>query len=494
MLRSSTGNNSQGIMDRRGVLKAAVLVGSALATPALLKGRAWAQDAVLGPYREAKIDWRLAAGQTVNVAMIPTSFYAGLIALAPEFEALTGIKITFENIPPGQIRNKTVLDLSSKTGTYSSSFTDPMYYPLYASNNWVVPIEDLLGDSTLTDPAWYAFDDIIPAWRKANSYNGKTYGVPFDGEATIQTYRTDLFIAKGLKPAETLDQFMANAAALNDPAGRLWGAALRGFPGPGQNMYIYPSIFLAYGGKWFDSSGKLKVNGPDAEAALRWYIDLDNKYAPKGVENWNWPDIADAFAQGTLGSYIDGSAPVAVVVDPQRSKVIGKVGFARWPAGPSGRRVTSIWNWGFVVNGALPERARKATWLFVQWATCRETQARTSIHSAPGMAARVGVNRLSLLNSPEFAKMVSSYGANFLHAMTTSMSDDTDPDWRPRVPQWPAVGETMSVAIQQALSGQQSPKSGAGRRAAAHRSGDAGLSARGEGRTHAGKAGGAVCA
>lgn len=450
---SKGGNDLPGTMDRRTLLRTA-----ALAAPALLAGGARAQDAALGTYREAKIDWRRFAGETVNLAMIPTTFYAGLIALAPQFEALTGIKATFENIPPGQIRNKTVLDLSSKTGTYSASFTDPMYYPLYASNKWVVPIEDFLGDSTLTDPAWYAFDDVIPAWRAANAYNGKTYGVPFDGEATIQTYRADLFAAKGLKPADTLDQFMSNAAALNDPAGRVWGTALRGFPGPGQNMYIYPSIFLAYGGKWFDPSGKIKVNGPEAEAALRWYIDLDNKYAPKGVENWNWPDIADAFAQGTLASYIDGCAQVAVVVDPQRSKVVGKVGFARWPAGPSGRRVTSIWNWGFVVNAAIPERARQATWLFVQWATCRETQARTSIRAAPGMAARVGVNRLSLLNSPEFAAMVGRYGDNFLAAMTQSMDHDTDPDWRPRVPQWPAIGETMSVAIQQALSGQQSPK------------------------------------
>jgi multiple sugar transport system substrate-binding protein len=38
------------------------------------------------------------------------------------------------------------------------------------------------------------------------------------------------------------------------------------------------------------------------------------------------------------------------------------------------------------------------------------------------------------------------------------MEHDTDPDWRPRVPQWPAIGETMSVAIQQALSGQATAK------------------------------------
>ena len=54
--------------------------------------------------------------------------------------------------------------------------------------------------------------------------------------------------------------------------------------------------------------------------------------------------------------------------------------------------------------------------------------------------------------------MIGGYGPNLLEVMTDSMAHDTDPDWRPRVPQWPAVGETMSVALQQALSGQQTPK------------------------------------
>ena len=35
---------------------------------------------------------------------------------------------------------------------------------------------------------------------------------------------------------------------------------------------------------------------------------------------------------------------------------------------------------------------------------------------------------------------------------------DTDVDWRPRVPQWPAIGDTMATAIQSALSGQATVK------------------------------------
>ena len=78
-----------------------------------------------------------------------------------EFTALTGVKIGFEEIPPGQIRNKTALDLSSKTGTYSTSFTDPMYYPLYASNKWVDALDGYVADANLTDAKWYAVDDVI---------------------------------------------------------------------------------------------------------------------------------------------------------------------------------------------------------------------------------------------------------------------------------------------------------------------------------------------
>ena len=440
---------------RRDVLK---LGAATLALPAILRHPAHAADSVLAPYLDAKINWRQAEGETVNVAVIPTTFYAGWMALAPQFQDLTGIRVTFEQIPPGQIRNKTVLDLQSKTGTYPTSFTDPMYWPLYAANKWVVPIMDYVGDSKLTDPAWYRFDDLIPAWRAANSYQNELYGIPFDGEATVQVYRTDLYEQHGLKPAETLDEYTQNAAALNDPANRMWGAALRGFPGPGQNMYIYPSIFCEFGGKWFDSSGKVKVNGPEAEAALNWYINLDRKYGPKGVENWNWPDIADAMGQGILASYIDGDSQATVIVDPSRSKVIGKIGFARWPKGPSGRRVTSIWNWGFGINAAVSKRTRDATWLFIQWSTCQETQARTSIHVPPKAVARLGVDRLSLLNSPEYAQMVGGIGKDFLAAATESMEHDTDPDWRPRVPEWPAIGDIMAVAVQQALVGQATPK------------------------------------
>ncbi len=436
------------------------MLAGGLALPALA-GAPWIArhahaQADLGAYQSAKINWRQAEGERITVAVIPAGYFDALIAVTPEFQALTGIEVRYEKVPPGQIRQKAILDLSSKGSTYATHAADPMYYDLYVSNKWVEPIEKYLSDPKLTDAGWYNLQDIIPAWRGANSVKGALYGVPFDGESTLQIYRKDLYDAKGLKPAETFDELVKNAAAVHDPANRIWGAALRGFKGAGQNMYIYPSILRAFGGEW-TSGGGFRANSREAVAALEWYVELLSKYAPPAVRNWNWPDLADAFSQSTLGLYIDANTSASVLNNPERSKVVGKIGYARWPKGPSGKRVSSIWNWGFPINAALSERAKRATWLFISWASSAETQARTS-WKASGPVKRLGLNRLSLWQSQPFDAVAGNLGANFLKASIDSMREDLDVEWRPRMPQWPAVGETMATAIQAALVGQQKPK------------------------------------
>jgi multiple sugar transport system substrate-binding protein len=366
------------------------------------------------------------------------------------------VKLRFEKVPPGQIRQKAMLDLSSKTATFATHAADPMYYPLYTTNRWVEPLDRYLNDPTLTDPAWFNYNDILKAWRDADSVDGKPYGIPYDGEVTVQVYRKDLYDAKGLKPAETLDQLLANAKALTDPANRMHGLALRGFAGAGQNMYIYPSILRSFGGSWFNG-GNLVVNSPQAVAALDWYVNAMTLYAPPAARNWNWPDIADAFSQGTVACYIDAHSSAAVINNPEKSKVVGKIGYARWPKGPNGKRVTSIWNWGFPINAALSDKQKRATWLFISWATSAETQARTSWKFA-GAGKRSGLNRASLWRAPEFAQAMQGAGDNFISAALESLEQDTDVDWRPRIPQWPAVGEAMATSIQAALVGQKKPK------------------------------------
>ncbi len=441
---------------RREVLKQGAALGAAAALGPVLSGGAYAQVDELAPYKAAKINWKQVEGETLTVAVIPASYFENLISLQPQFEALTGIKLRFEKVPPGQIRQKALLDLSSRTATYATHAADPMYYPLYVANKWVEPLDKYLDDASLTDKSWFNYDDILKAWREADSIDGKPYGIPYDGEVTVQVYRKDLYAAKNLKPAETYDELVSNAKALTDPATRTYGIAMRGFAGAGQNMYVFPSLLRGFGGGWMQG-GKVVVDSPEAVKALTFYVDLLTAYAPPAVRNWNWPDIADAFSQGTVACYLDAHSSAAVITNPEKSKVVGKVAYARWPKGPSGKRVTSIWNWGFPINAALSEKQKKATWLFIQWAASFETQARTS-WKFDGPAKRSGLNRMSAWKSPEFAAAMANAGDNFIPAALESLEHDTDVDWRPRVPQWPAIGDTIGTAIQAALVGQKKPK------------------------------------
>src|SRR5437868_13400771 len=281
----------------RGRRRIVVAAGAALGAPWIAKF-ARAQGAELAPYQTAKINWRQAQGESISVAVIPASYFDNLIAIAPQFEALTGSQVRAEKVPPGQIRQKAMLDLSSKTATYATHAADPMYYPLYVANKWVEPLDRYLSDASLTDPAWFKYEDILKAWRDADSVDGKPYGIPYDGEVTVQVYRKDLYAAKGLKPADTYDELVSNAKALTDANARTYGLALRGFSGAGQNMYIYPSLLRGFGGSWMQGNNVV-VNSPQAVQALQWYVDTLSAYAPPAVRNWNRADIADGVAQGT---------------------------------------------------------------------------------------------------------------------------------------------------------------------------------------------------
>jgi ABC-type glycerol-3-phosphate transport system substrate-binding protein len=129
-------------VSRRTVLKGALLGAGALAAPKFFIGRAQAagQYMDLAAFEAAGIDWRMADGAQITVAVIPAGYFKNLETVLPDFEALTGIKVLLEMIPPGQIRQKAILDLSTKTGTYATHAADPMYYQLYVARKNTSPM------------------------------------------------------------------------------------------------------------------------------------------------------------------------------------------------------------------------------------------------------------------------------------------------------------------------------------------------------------------
>jgi multiple sugar transport system substrate-binding protein len=93
-------------------------------------------------------------------------------------------------------------------------------------------------------------------------------------------------------------------------------------------------------------------------------------YGPPGSENNHWYEASSIFSQGKAAMYTDANSLFPVIEDPQKSKVVGKVGYALFPRGPKGQYGSTVAVWGL----GIPKTSKnqKAAWLFMQWATGKE--------------------------------------------------------------------------------------------------------------------------
>ena len=230
MLRNKKRRSTRAEFTRREFLAKSAKVGGIViassVAPAFLK-RTFAEEKYAA-YLEAKINWRQVEGETIKVLVTPAQYFNKIRAVTPQFEELTGVKVEFDIIPPREMREKAVLDFGAKSANYATHTGDPMYLALYEANKWVDPLDDYLNNPKLTDKAWFDLDDIIPLWRKADSVNGKLFGMPAEGEAPIHVYNRELYEKNGLQLPETMDDFMATAKVLNKIDGKIAGAAPSG--------------------------------------------------------------------------------------------------------------------------------------------------------------------------------------------------------------------------------------------------------------------------
>src|SRR5882757_601563 len=136
-----------------------------LASPLTMGGvlSASAQDdAALAYYRQAKIDWKQAEGQSLTIGLNKHPFTESLLPLIPEFRRLTGINVEYLILPEAEYFTKLVADLSQQRGEFSVIMTGPVRNWQYVSANWILPLDDLLNNPKLTDLGWYKLEDFYP--------------------------------------------------------------------------------------------------------------------------------------------------------------------------------------------------------------------------------------------------------------------------------------------------------------------------------------------
>jgi multiple sugar transport system substrate-binding protein len=412
----------------------------------------------LALFKKAKIDWQQFKGTELTIAMNKHPFTQSLLPLIPQFEQLTGMKVKYLILPEEEYFQKIEVDLSSKQGVYSVFMCGPMRNWGYVTPGWMEPLDKYLADPKLTDKQWYEVGDFYPTLITANRWNGKIGGgigegnlwsIPVMFESYLLPYRKDLYEKYRLKVPMSLDEMAHNARVIKEKTqaeGKpVDGIITRGLANTSTIGTAYLSALKAYtGGKWseFDKNMHSTLGDPRVAEFTEKWVGMIRESGPKDWTSVTWYDGMERFAAGTAAMYPDCDFFAASYENPEKSKVVGKVGYALLPPGPNGFHFSGLWTWALGISKNAPNK--KAAWLFIEWATSKRNLLEATVKYR-----NYNPVRKSIFEDSEVVKIMGGWGdylktvkENVMHAHIA---------WLPQ-PQRVALGDLWGRALHEVWS------------------------------------------
>jgi multiple sugar transport system substrate-binding protein len=351
------------------------------------------------------------------------------------FEQLTGIKSIWENISDAQLFDKLFLDLTSHAGAYDLVPLNYGWFSSFMSGNHLEGVDKYLKDERFPKIDMSIF---VPALVDTYTvWEGTQYGLPWLGDAMILPYNTEHFKAAGLDPETpptSWEQVVEFGKKLTK--GDQYGFSLMGGRQV-QAMCTYSAILFSYGKNFYDDSGKPQFASAEGIKAMNIINDLV-PISPPSAKTWEIDQAAEAVAQGGVSMEIQWPGILASLIDPAKSKVIGKMAFGPPPVrGPLG-------GWGIAISSW--SKNKEAAWLMMNYLTTVRIQRE---YAPRGYA----ITAASLFQDPSMEK-VYPYAKPFGQALGIGIA------W-PRTADSQDVNTIMAKHVNAVVVGDEKPEDGA---------------------------------
>ncbi|OJY63899.1 MULTISPECIES: sugar ABC transporter substrate-binding protein [unclassified Rhizobium] len=320
----------------------------------------------------AAVDWKRFSGTTLEVNLIKSPRSETILKYLSEFEALTGIKVNAEATPEQQQRQKTTIELSS--GKPSFDVVHLSYHVQkrqFEKGGWLADISGFMKDPSLTDPSLTESDFAEAGLKFAKDSSGVMRSLPFSVDYWIIYWNKALFEKKGLAYPETFEDMAKAAEALTDKSTNTYGFVARGLKNA--NTPVWTTFMLGHGATPLSADGKLQTESQGAVDAAKLYQRLMTKSAPPGVSGFNWAEAQSAFLQGKIGMWLDGVGFAPPIENPEKSRVVGQVGYGIMPKGPNAQAAATT---GDGIGVTAASQKKEAAYLFCQWAISHDMGAR----------------------------------------------------------------------------------------------------------------------
>jgi multiple sugar transport system substrate-binding protein len=359
---------------------------------------------------------------------------AGQTQAAADWGKSTGATLNIDAVPYENLHDKEALTMSSGSD-FDIVYVHPSWYGEYVKAGYLAPIDDYLADKD-RNPDGFSADSYLPGVLKQGNSDGVQYCLPDFVSTIVVAYRTDLFQAAGLEAPKTVDDVLADAAALNGKDG-IAGIALPG-KRTGAVADVMGSLLTAQGNWWFDGDGKASLDSTAATAALDFYTKAA-KLAPEGMLNMAVDDAATAGATGAAAIVVSTTPSLSALEDASKSSTVGKWGYAPLAFSadkPGGELI--YWNWCIAANS----QHKDAAYSFLQYYTDTAQQAKVAV-----AAATLGATKDFYTDEDLAAKLP------FLPAVNAALSNSNP---QPSSADWPKIQDQLETAVQDAISGSKS--------------------------------------
>jgi multiple sugar transport system substrate-binding protein len=315
--------------------------------------------------------------------------------LAPAWQQLTGGILQATSVDYADLGNAIIQDVSSGTGTYDCF---DYYYYLLGSIAQAGALLDLTAwietHNDLRTP-----DFLQSIYDPYTLYQGRRYGLPYDGDQQLVFYNRELFDAYGLTPPTTWNEYDAAARTITEGgAGAHYGVAIAGQPDPIVLGCAFINRLVGSGGDLVDRHGRPTLTSDAALAAARHLIDIA-PYALPTPTTTGLGTATAAFLSGEVALFENWVDLAQRAADPALSKVVGKWGVVAFPLGTGNTRRRTPLDGGYGLGVSAASKNPRAALAFISWAT----GSAEMLAQGTQKDSNISPNRTSVLTNPAYA-------------------------------------------------------------------------------------------
>ena len=312
---------------------------------------------------------------------------------AAEFTAMTGISVSWGDLPFGSFQEQLYLEATNPNTEFDIvAFVDAWGTNIY---DFLHPLNDFVVDAGID------WDDYGPAYQQASTGNSDTiYGLPFRGHPLLLHYRADVLAELGMDPPANWQDVSAIGQAIADSGMDIAPIAMYYGLNVDQNLFNWYSHLWGAGTDIFDENWEPMFNNEAGLAATQQYISyVRDGHSPEASIAWNEQEANQELVQGRAAMFIGWWWMASRMTNSDMPEVAENAAFAPAPGWEGG----DVASYGYLWPVGILDQSddRDAALEYLKWLTHPITERRIVLDAEdPALDTNVAV-RLSVLADEE---------------------------------------------------------------------------------------------